>query len=62
MTVATIILALERTDCKGLKFFCVYCKREHLHGEDEGHRTAHCSNLKSPYLETGYILKRKTEI
>ena len=42
----------------GLKFFCKYCKKYHLHGRGLGHRSAHCG-ADTPYKETGYILKLK---
>ena len=53
-----IIRAIRRKDYPwGLQFFCPFCKKNHLHGSGEGHRAAHCTSSKSPYLETGYILK-----
>lgn len=45
-------------------FYCRYCKRKHYHGNvglengKLGHRGAHCINDESPYLRTGYYLKR----
>lgn len=53
-----VVIASFRTDFKGgLKFWCIYCNRNHLHGRGEGHRIAHCCNEDSPYLKSGYILK-----
>lgn len=53
-----IIWAEPRIDStSGLKFYCMYCKREHLHGKGEGHRIAHCTDVESPYYQTGYILR-----
>lgn len=40
----------------GFKFYCEYCKRDHLHGAGLGHRSAHCDKLESPFRKTGYIL------
>lgn len=40
-----------------IKVWCGYCERFHVHGFPEGHRVAHCTNSKSPYLKTGYIIK-----
>lgn len=47
-----------------LVFFCEYCKKNHYHGDCNGnikialgHRTAHCTNFRSPYYNTGYILE-----
>jgi hypothetical protein len=60
-----IIECVPRKDCNGLKFYCVFCNKWHLHGEGEGHRVAHCHKKtnqtyqKSPFDETGYILKLK---
>jgi len=53
-----IIECSKREDIDfGLKFYCVFCKRYHLHGEGDGHRAAHCINDKSPFMEDGYVLK-----
>ena len=58
---APIILAETRDDyLNGLKFYCRFCRRDHLHGSFEGHRIAHCDSKKSPYYNTGYILVRKS--
>ena len=40
-----------------LSFYCQWCRKEHLHGRSEGHRSAHCVNRDSPLYERGYILK-----
>ncbi|MCO4095751.1 hypothetical protein KFV08_07955 [Macrococcoides canis] len=40
-----------------LHVWCPYCVKFHHHGVGEGHRTAHCSNQKSPFIDTGYVLK-----
>lgn len=51
------VAVIPRTDFpQGWKFFCVYCKKCHLHGIGLGDRSAHCINNDSPYLKTGYIL------
>jgi hypothetical protein len=36
-------------------FWCEWCSRRHIHG-GTGHRAAHCTNPRSPYLATGYVL------
>jgi len=52
------IFAIPRTDYpEGLKFYCGYCKRWHLHGGMEGHRVSHCQ-MNSPLYERGYYLKK----
>jgi len=55
-----IIECVSRTDCEGLKFYCDFCKREHFHGNADGHRIAHC-HKNSPFDKTGYILKLEEE-
>lgn len=40
-----------------LKFYCNHCSEYHYHSKDTGHRVAHCTNKKSPYIDTGYILE-----
>jgi len=42
-------------------FYCPYCKKNHNHGPVEGHRSPHCSNDKSPYYKSGYIIKLEQE-
>lgn len=38
-------------------FYCPYCKCNHHHGPQEGHRSAHCSSFNySAYDRTGYHL------
>ncbi len=55
-----IVLCTHRTDNfpEGLQFYCDFCKKNHLHGEGEGHRVAHCHNENSPFEKTGYILQK----
>ena len=38
-------------------FYCEYCKKNHIHGNVNGHRVAHCWNTNSPFEDSGYILK-----
>jgi len=38
-------------------FWCEYCKTFHTHGNEDGHRVAHCVSKDSPFKKTGYILK-----
>ncbi len=55
-----IVECIPRTDWPdGLRFYCVFCNKYHLHGDGEGHRVAHCHNGDSPFDKTGYILKIK---
>ena len=53
-----VVPAYLDTKKGGLVFWCEYCRQWHLHSCEEGHRVAHCVVAKSPYLKTGYILKR----
>lgn len=46
----------------GWRFYCEYCRCYHHHGDMAGHRVAHCSNPKSPFMETGYILILRSEV
>jgi hypothetical protein len=39
------------------KFWCPFCARYHTHGAGYGHRVAHCGDHRSPFYETGYVLK-----
>ena len=40
----------------GMKFWCPYCKKWHLHGRGNGSRVAHCVS-ESPFFEHGYVIK-----
>jgi hypothetical protein len=43
-------------------FYCGYCKRDHVHGAGEGHRTSHCKAPESPYCEEDiYIVLHGTD-
>ncbi|WIG34234.1 hypothetical protein QPL83_00010 (plasmid) [Bacillus toyonensis] len=42
-----------------LSVWCPYCATWHLHGQGDGHRSAQCQNRRSPFIETGYIIKKK---
>jgi hypothetical protein len=49
--------AIRRVDgTPGLRVWCCYCRKHHLHGTGYGHRVAHCSEITSPYRKTGYVL------
>ena len=61
MNETPILDAVRRADGTGLKVWCVWCDRWHLHGDGEGHRLAHCVNPESPYLSTGYVLRLSAE-
>ncbi len=53
-----IVLAIERDEKGNLSTWCSYCEQFHHHGVDEGHRVAHCVNEDSPYIHTGYVLRK----
>ncbi|MGR5922830.1 hypothetical protein ACT7CO_01205 [Bacillus pacificus] len=53
-----VLLAYERDESGNLAVWCPYCATWHLHGRGDGHRSAHCQNRRSPFIETGYIIKR----
>lgn len=44
------------------RFYCQYCRYYHHHGAKAGHRVAHCSNARSPFRETGYILMLREDV
>lgn len=38
-----------------INVWCPFCKRNHVHGAASmGHRVAHCTDVNSPFLVTGY--------
>ena len=41
------------------RVWCKHCGVWHYHGPAEGHREAHCDDLASPYVRTGYDLAMK---
>lgn len=51
-----VVEGVLRFDGYGVKMFCQYCRKWHLHGWGEGHVVAHCDR-DTPYRKTGYILK-----
>lgn len=53
-----IVLAIERDAAGNLSTWCSYCCKFHHHGTSEGHRVAHCINEDSPFINTGYVLKK----
>ncbi|HDR7790935.1 hypothetical protein AB1I92_29225 [Bacillus mobilis] len=55
---APIVLAIERDEKGNLSTWCGVCECFHHHGADEGHRVAHCVNEDSPFISTGYVLKK----
>ncbi|MNW41409.1 hypothetical protein D3C74_185460 [compost metagenome] len=56
---APILLAVEDTDGM-LNAWCPFCASFHHHGKEEGMRTAHCDDPKSPFNQTGYLVKNGT--
>lgn len=57
-----ILLAFEHKKTGFLSVWCPYCCTFHFHGEGEGHRSAHCTNPNSPFKESGYVIKKGTNI
>lgn len=53
-----VLAAFERNNMGDLAAWCPYCQAWHYHSAPEGFRTAHCVNSGSPFIRTGYILKR----
>lgn len=60
-----VLLARLFEDEITLEAWCPYCACHHIHGaaggDGEGHRVAHCFEKRSPFKETGYILKLDRE-
>ncbi len=53
-----LIKCLPRTDFEGgMKFWCPWCKKWHLHGIGDGHRAEHCTVDNSPFKAHGYVIK-----
>ena len=40
-----------------LSAWCPHCQKLHHHGRGEGHRGAHCHDPRSPFKESGYVLR-----
>ncbi|MFS0766184.1 hypothetical protein [Peribacillus phoenicis] len=55
---APVLLGIERGNAGYLAVWCPYCVEFHLHGREEGHVVAHCTNEDSPFNKTGYYLKK----
>ncbi|WP_235856736.1 hypothetical protein [Niallia taxi] len=53
-----VLEAFERNERGDLSVYCTFCKVFHHHSSDDGHKSAHCTNDESPYLKTGYIIKK----
>ncbi|MFJ8531612.1 hypothetical protein [Bacillus sp. NPDC094106] len=53
-----VVLAIERDAAGNLSTWCSACDCFHHHGASEGHRVSHCTNENSPYIHTGYVLKK----
>ncbi|MFI5282473.1 MAG: hypothetical protein ACHQ0J_05020 [Candidatus Dormibacterales bacterium] len=45
----------------GWRVWCPHCRVYHHHGAGGGHRRAHCTDPKSPYRETGYVVISKAK-
>ena len=53
------VLEAFESETGHLYVWCWHCGRWHTHGPGEGHRVAHCQDPQSPYMRTGYILRKK---
>ena len=53
-----VLLAIERDQEGNLSTWCPHCGRFHHHGKEQGHVGAHCINKNSPFMYSGYILKK----
>ena len=40
------------------KVWCAFCRVWHLHGRVNGHRVEHCYWPLSPYMKTGYFIRK----
>lgn len=57
-----IVYTQPRDDgVEGHMFWCGFCNKYHYHGVGEGHRAADCFNSSSPYIERGYVLRKRDE-
>lgn len=56
-----VLLAQPHADEDQLAVFCPFCIRFHYHGNTYGHKVAQCRNPYSPFLKTGYIIKKITK-
>lgn len=57
-----VVKVFQSKDGVQYVFWCNFCNCFHRHGAvGFGHRIAHCTNLYSPYLRDGYILKAYTQ-
>lgn len=52
---------LDRAGDPLWSFYCDFCDRDHFHGAEAGHRSAHCADDDSPYKPFGYYLKHISE-
>ena len=53
-----MIKCLPRSDfVGGMKFWCPFCKKWHLHGRGNGGRTPDCTLPDSPFRLLGYDIK-----
>jgi hypothetical protein len=60
--VLAALLVRDKNGREELAVWCRYCENVHWHGNTEGHRAAHCfREADSPYVRTGYVLKRVGE-
>lgn len=58
---AVIIPCIDRSDFPGgHRFYCPFCKRYHIHGTSEGHRSPHCFKSESPLLGRDYYIRHMT--
>lgn len=55
------VIVCERTERGDWRFWCPHCRRFHYHGVARGHRIAHCTDPRSPFKETGYVLAERED-
>jgi hypothetical protein len=55
------LLILRRNYKKGETLNCPFCEKKHGHGFSDGHRIAHCQNIKNKTVtaEDGTVLHQK---
>ncbi len=51
------VVLCESVSAATWRFWCPFCRKYHTHGAGEGHRAAHCINLASPFVATGYLVR-----
>lgn len=55
------IIVCEKTARGDWRFWCPFCRSYHYHGAAQGHRISHCTNARSPFKVTGYVLAERED-